>query len=54
MAELYTILHDLGLEQYLEDFLEEGFDKWTTLLDITEDDLYCHELDIVSSADAEQ
>lgn len=40
MAELGSILSRLGLEQYLESFIEEGFDSWEVVLDITESDLY--------------
>lgn len=29
----------LGLDQYQERFMQEGFDSWETLLEITEDDL---------------
>lgn len=40
MTELGPILSRLGLEQYLESFVEEGFDTWEVVLDITESDLY--------------
>lgn len=40
MTELAPILSRLGLEQYLEVFIEEGFDIWEVVLDITESDLY--------------
>ncbi|KAK4034096.1 hypothetical protein C8A01DRAFT_19047 [Parachaetomium inaequale] len=36
---LGTILGELGIAQYLEAFLEQGFDSWETILDITESDL---------------
>jgi hypothetical protein len=36
---LGTILEELGISQYLEAFLEQGFDSWETILDITESDL---------------
>ncbi|KAG7007204.1 hypothetical protein G7Y79_00011g031020 [Physcia stellaris] len=44
MAALAPILARLGLSQYLERFVTEGFDTWETLLDITESDL--RELDV--------
>ncbi|KAB5514918.1 high mobility group box domain-containing protein [Coniochaeta sp. 2T2.1] len=34
-----TIFGELGITQYLEIFLEQGFDTWETILDITESDL---------------
>lgn len=40
MTELSEHLKSLGLSQYLETFISEGFDTWETLLDITESDLY--------------
>jgi hypothetical protein len=39
MTDLQTILSRLGLEKYLASFIEEGFDSWENLLDITESDL---------------
>ncbi|KAF2841802.1 hypothetical protein M501DRAFT_1013192 [Patellaria atrata CBS 101060] len=36
---LGEILERLNLQQYLPTLLQNGFDDWTTLLDITEDDL---------------
>ena len=39
MTELGTYLERLGLEQYLDAFLGEGFDTLDTLLDIQESDL---------------
>ena len=39
MTALGPVLSRLGLAQYLEVFLEEGFDTWETVLDITESDL---------------
>jgi hypothetical protein len=39
MASLHEKLQHLGLSQYLEGFVAEGFDTWETLLDITESDL---------------
>ena len=38
MTELEVIFAELGLQQYLNDFLEQGFDSWETILDITESD----------------
>ncbi|RKF80586.1 putative hmg box protein [Golovinomyces cichoracearum] len=38
ITELEDILTELGLTQYLEDFIEHGFDSWQTVLDITESD----------------
>lgn len=40
MTELSARLEALGLSQYLETFISEGFDTWETLLDVTESDLY--------------
>lgn len=40
MTGLDTILERLGLSQYLQAFLDEGFDTWDTLMDVTESDLY--------------
>ncbi|KAL9116895.1 MAG: hypothetical protein Q9187_006577 [Circinaria calcarea] len=39
MTQLDPILSRLGLAQYLPTFLNEGFDTWETVLDITESDL---------------
>ncbi|KAL8786371.1 MAG: hypothetical protein Q9195_008236 [Heterodermia aff. obscurata] len=44
MAALAPILARLGLGQYLDRFVAEGFDTWGTLLEITEGDL--EELDV--------
>jgi hypothetical protein len=41
---LGTILEELGISQYLEAFLEQGFDSWETILDITESDLYVRDM----------
>lgn len=38
MTELDDIFADLGIAQYLDIFLEQGFDTWETILDITESD----------------
>ena len=40
MTELGPVLARLGLSQYTEAFIDEGFDSWETVLDITESDLY--------------
>ena len=40
MTELAEKLDELDLAQYLERFLEQGFDTWDTILDIKETDLY--------------
>ncbi len=40
MTELGPILARLGLAQYLHSLIDEGFDTWETVLDITESDLY--------------
>ena len=39
MNDLGERLERLGLSQYLEVFVAEGFDSWETVLDITESDL---------------
>lgn len=39
MTELSEVLGRLGLLQYLGRLNDEGFDKWETVLDITEQDL---------------
>ena len=39
MTELGIIFSRLGLEQYLDSFITEGFEAWKTVLDITESDL---------------
>ena len=39
MNDLVERLERLGLSQYLEVFVAEGFDSWETILDITESDL---------------
>lgn len=36
---LGAIFGELGISQYLEAFLDQGFDSWDTILDITESDL---------------
>lgn len=39
MDSLETILEHLGLAQYTEALIENGFENWATVLDITEDDM---------------
>ncbi|KAI0394055.1 hypothetical protein F5Y17DRAFT_279274 [Xylariaceae sp. FL0594] len=39
MTSLEMIFGELGITQYLNDFIEQGFDSWDTILDITESDL---------------
>jgi len=39
MTELRDVLDRLGLLQYLGRLKDEGFHKWDTVLDITEQDL---------------
>lgn len=34
-----TIFGELGLTQYLDAFIEQGFDAWEIILDIQESDL---------------
>ncbi len=36
---LEGVFGELGLSQYLGAFLDQGFDTWDTILDITESDL---------------
>ena len=38
MTELEDTFAELGISQYLDVFLEQGFDTWETILDITESD----------------
>ena len=37
---LGSIFEELGLAQYLDAFIAQGFDTWETILDVTESDLY--------------
>ena len=37
--QLAAIFGELGISQYLDAFVEQGFDTWDTILDITESDL---------------
>ncbi|KAI1356290.1 hypothetical protein F5Y01DRAFT_74736 [Xylaria sp. FL0043] len=39
MNFLETVLGELGISQYLGVFIDQGFDSWETILDITESDL---------------
>ncbi|KAL8914903.1 MAG: hypothetical protein Q9171_000530 [Xanthocarpia ochracea] len=41
MADLKSLLSSFGLPQYYGSFVEAGFDSWETILDITESDLDC-------------
>lgn len=36
---LAEIFGELGIEQYLDAFVDQGFDTWETIQDITESDL---------------
>lgn len=38
MTELADIFAELGISNYLHDFIEQGFDTWETILDIKESD----------------
>ncbi|KAK3328957.1 hypothetical protein B0H66DRAFT_571680 [Apodospora peruviana] len=38
--QLETVFGELGLTQYLDVFIDQGFDSWDIILDITESDLY--------------
>lgn len=40
MYRLDTIFGELGISQYLNAFIDQGFDSWETILDITESDLW--------------
>ena len=37
--DLDKVFADLGLSQYLDTFVDQGFDVWDTILDIQESDL---------------
>jgi hypothetical protein len=37
--KLHEVFGELGISQYLDVFLDQGFDTWETILDITESDL---------------
>jgi hypothetical protein len=39
MTDLSEKLEGLGLSQYFESFVAEGFDTWEIVLDVTESDL---------------
>jgi hypothetical protein len=36
---LEEVFEELGLSQYLDAFVDQGFDSWDTILDVTESDL---------------
>lgn len=38
-SDLEAIFGELGLAQYLDAFVEQGFDEWDIILDIQESDL---------------
>lgn len=38
MTELGEIFTELGISQYLQEFVDQGFDSWDIILDITESD----------------
>jgi hypothetical protein len=38
-SELEGTFRELGLAQYLDAFVDQGFDSWDTILDIQESDL---------------
>ncbi|PQE11646.1 hypothetical protein CJF32_00004809 [Rutstroemia sp. NJR-2017a WRK4] len=38
MTDLAEIFAELGISHYLHNFIEQGFDSWDTILDITESD----------------
>lgn len=40
MNQLETIFSELGISHYLGAFVDQGFDTWETILDITESDLW--------------
>lgn len=46
MADLELTLSWLDMSQYLERFLQAGFDSWETVLDITEEDLEALNVDL--------
>ena len=37
--QLEVIFGELGISQYLDAFIDQGFDSWDTILDIQETDL---------------
>lgn len=47
-VEASSILAQLGLSQYLDAFVDEGFDTWEALLDIQESDLSVLSTSVVS------
>ncbi len=44
--QLEAIFGELGITQYLDIFVDQGFDTWETILDITESDLLVCLLDL--------
>lgn len=38
-SELEATFRELGIAQYLDSFVDQGFDTWDTILDIQESDL---------------
>jgi hypothetical protein len=39
-SDFYETLNRLGLSQYHDSLVQEAFDSWDVLADITEEDLY--------------
>ena len=39
MTDPRPLLTRLGLQQYIDTFIDEGFETWESILDITESDL---------------
>jgi hypothetical protein len=40
MTDLEDTFVELGISQYLDVFIEHGFDTWDAIVDITESDLW--------------
>jgi hypothetical protein len=49
MTDLEQVLFRVGLIQYYERLVAEGFEDWETVLDITEADLYVMTLSLFLS-----
>lgn len=49
--DLEAVFAELGISQYLESFVEQGFDTWETILDITESDLCVYFVAALSRTD---
>lgn len=47
--DLELVFRELGLAQYLDSFVEQGFESWDTILDIQESDLYVVHNSLASS-----